>query len=266
LTWGGVVDNNAAMTQPFFNQWMDRSQPESAVTELVVLKEKKEVDEAVEAAVRQAALDHLVGLEILERIGGYPEATAFIRNKIPSDRRVRSGDLGEILASEYIDQCTDFEVPIKRLRWKDDRNTTMRGNDVLGICHSSKCRLLKAESKSRARLSASVVDEAISGLQQHSGRPNPSSLAFISARLRESGDDKKAELFEKIQSGKLKPDGIEHLVFTFSGNDPTEHLRKHIADRKSPKRHLVGCRVEKHQEFIKRTFESLNAPKCGRSR
>ncbi len=113
------------MTQPFFNEWMDRIQPDTAAQDLVLLTEKEEVNEAVEAAVRQAAMDHLVGLEILERIGSYPAAAAFVRNKIPSDRRVRSGDLGEILASEYINQCTEFEVPIKRLRWKDDRNTTM---------------------------------------------------------------------------------------------------------------------------------------------
>lgn len=246
---------------------MDRSQPDLAARELVVLTEKRDIEKAVESAVHQAAMDHLVGIEILERIGGYREAAAFIRNKVPTDRRVASGDLGEILASEYIDQCTDFKVPIKRLRWKDDRNTTMRGNDVLGICHSAKsCRLLKGESKSRAKLHAAVVAEAVLGLQKHSGRPNPSSLAFISARLRDSGDDEGADVFERIQSGKLKPDEVEHLVFTFSGNDPTEHLKMHVADKKARKRHLVGCRVEKHQEFIRRTFESLNDPKRRPSR
>jgi hypothetical protein len=197
----------------------------------------------------------------------YSEAEAFIRNKVPTAKRAMSGDLGEILASEYIDQCTDFEVPIKRLRWKDDRNTAMRGNDVLAIVLSkTACRLLKAESKSRMTLQGSVVGEAVDGLAKHSGRPNPSSLAFISARLREQGNDKLAEVFEAIQSGQLKVDTVEHLVFTFSGNDPTEHLKKHVSSKQDRRRHLVGCVVVGHQDFIKRTFANLNAKNHGKSR
>ncbi len=228
--------------------------------DLVVLREKAKVDSAVKAAIKQAAMDHLIGLDILNRIGGYSKASAFIRNKVPTDKKVMSGDLGEILATEYIDQLTEFEVPIKRLRWKDDRDTTMRGNDVLAIVLSKKeCRLLKAESKSRNVLQASVVGEAVDGLAKHSGRPNPSSLAFISSRLREEGNDDLAEVFEDLQSGKRKATAVEHLVFTFSGNDPTVHLKKHIPSTKSRRRHLVGCVVSKHQDFIKRTFASLNA-------
>jgi hypothetical protein len=255
------------MADGFFNEWMAHDRPDPAAEDLVVLREKARTEAAVESAIRQTAVDHLVGIEILERIGGYPEAAAFIRNKIPTDKRVMSGDLGEILASEYIDQCTDFRVPIKRLRWKDDRNTTMRGNDVLAICQAgSKSRLLKAESKSRVKLQANVVGEAVNGLAKHSGRPNPSSMAFISSRLREQGNDTLAAVFEGLQSGKLQADTIEHLVFTFSGNDPTEHLKKHIRDKGARRRHLVGCVVAGHQDFIKRTFASLNAKNRERNR
>jgi hypothetical protein len=252
--------NATNMSNAFFDDWMEQRRPNPAVEGLVVLHEKARVDSAVEAAIRGAALDHLVGLDLLARIGGYPETEAFVRNKLPTDKRVMSGDLGEILASEYIDQCMGFDVPIKRLRWKDDRDTTMRGNDVLAIAHSKEaCRLLKAESKSRETLSAHVVGEAVVGLEKHSGRPNPSSLAFISARLRESGNDSLAVVFEELQSGRLKADAIDHLVFTFSGNDPTNHLKKHVASNAARRRHLVGCVVAGHQDFIRRTFATLNA-------
>lgn len=238
---------------------MDHQQPLATTQELVVLREKAKVTDAVQHAIRQATMDHFVGLQMLERIGSYPEAQAFIRNKLPSEKKVRSGDLGEILASEYIDQCMTYNVPIKRLRWKDDRSTTMRGNDVLAILvRNGACHLLKAESKSRASLQESVVAEAVDGLSKHRGRPNPSSLAFISARLREMGDDGLAAIFERIQSGNIKPEIIEHLVFTFSGNDPTPHLTKHVAARGARRRHLVGCHVSTHQDFIKKTFEALN--------
>lgn len=247
------------MATGFFYEWMDRDQPVARTSELVVLREKANVDAAVETAIQQAALEHLVGLDILNRIGGYPEAEAFIRYKVPTDKRVRSGDLGEILASEYIDQCTEYSVPIKRLRWKDDRDTTMRGNDVLALLIKDRqCHILKAESKSRASLQEAVVAEAVRGLAKHRGRPNPSSLAFISARLREMENDGLAAVFERIQSGTTKVETVEHLVFTFSGNDPTSHLQQHIGSRNSRRRHLVGCHVVAHQDFIKKTFEALN--------
>jgi hypothetical protein len=181
---------------------------------------------------------------------------------------VRSGDFGEILASEYIDQCTEYQVPIKRLRWKDDRNTTMRGNDVIAIQkHLKRWRLLKAESKSRAALSEGVVGEAVEGLDKHAGRPNPSSLAFISSRLREENRDTEAAVFEELQSRTPRPDEIEHLVFTLSGNNPTRHLKRHVGDTNAKiRRHLVGCVIADHQQFINTTFERIHAGSSRRDR
>ena len=47
---------------------------------------------------------------------------------------MRSGDLGEIYATEWIDSSERrLRAPIKRLRWKDHRNMAMRGDDVIGI-------------------------------------------------------------------------------------------------------------------------------------
>jgi HxlR-like helix-turn-helix len=62
-------------------------------------------------------------LERLRKAG----AAAFIREKSPETKSIRSGDLGEILAIEYIGEETPYTVPIKRLRWKDHRNMAMRG-------------------------------------------------------------------------------------------------------------------------------------------
>src|SRR5215469_8862295 len=53
---------------------------------------------------------------ILEHFGKRAAAT-YIREKLPETKFIRSGDLGEILATEYIAEQTPFSVPIKRLRW-----------------------------------------------------------------------------------------------------------------------------------------------------
>jgi hypothetical protein len=248
--------------------WMTVSHPDTGAPELVVLHEQNGQRAIVQPAIQETVKDHLAGLDVVSKIGGYAKTLVYIRNKMPSAKRVRSGDFAEILATEYIDQCTEYRVPIKRLRWKDDRNTTMRGDDVIGIRQQGqRWKVLKAESKSRAALSAAVVGEAVGGLQKNGGRPNPSSLAFISSRLREMDRDAEAAVFEGIQSRPPRAGDIEHLVFSLSGNDPLRHLKQHRADTSAAiRRHLVGCVIADHQDFIRSVFDDLHAGNPHRNR
>lgn len=244
----------------FLPEWFDQQTPDAAAAELVVLREKNGSRPVIRDALRRCVREHFAGLDIVERIGGYKQALAYIRNKLPSAKRARSGDFGEVLATEYVDQCTDYRVPIKKLRWKDDRQTTMRGNDVLAIKRQAKAwKILKGESKSRAKLSNSVVEEAVDGLLANSGRPNASSLAFISSRLRELGRDDEAKVFETLQRRQPRPENMEHLVFTLSGNVPTSYLLEYRADGTGIPRHLVGCVIGDHQAFIQELFEDEHA-------
>ena len=51
---------------------------------------------------------------------GKPAAAALMEGKLPTTKNIRSGDLGEIYATEWIDSHSDgYHAPIKRLRWKD---------------------------------------------------------------------------------------------------------------------------------------------------
>lgn len=255
-----VVDSLAMALS--LKTWIKPSKPDKSVPELVVLHELPGSREAVDGDIQETVEDHLAGLDIIARIGGYPNTVAFIRNKLPSNKRVRSGDFGEIIASEYVDQFTDYRVPIKKLRWKDDRSVAMRGNDVIAIKKVEKrFRLLKGESKSRAALSEAAVKEAVDGLAKHAGRPNPCSLAFISSRLREADRHAEAEIFEDFQSKTPKLDQIEHMVFTLSGNNPTTHLKKFADKGATVRRYLVGCVIADHQQFIKSVFENIYAGK-----
>jgi hypothetical protein len=247
---------------PFvIKSWMDETRPDPAAQDLVLLEERSGARPLIAAAFQETVKDHLAGLSIIHRISGYKKSLAYIRNRMPRPIRVRSGDCGEILATEYIEQCTEYSVPIKRLRWKDDRDTTMRGDDVIALRKGrTRWLVLKAESKSRASLSASVVKEAVDGLGKNAGRPNPSSLAFISARLRELGRDEEAEVFEKLQSNSPRLSEIEHLVFTLSGNNPTSHLQGYVTRSNSAsRRHLVGCVIRDHQDFINALFDQICA-------
>ena len=75
--------------------------------------------------------------QLLKKLG--KEAAAnYVEQKLPTKVTIRSGDLGEILCTAYVHEATPFNLGIKRLRWKDHRNMSMRGEDVLAFRLSGK--------------------------------------------------------------------------------------------------------------------------------
>ena len=74
----------------------------------------------------------------LERIAddvqrlGYKVAAGILRAQLPQTDKGRSGDLGEILATELVEEEIGLRVPVRRLHYKDGRNMAMRGDDFIG--------------------------------------------------------------------------------------------------------------------------------------
>ena len=74
----------------------------------------------------------------LERIAddvdrlGYKVAAEILSEAMPQTHRGRLGDLGEILATELVEEEIGLRVPVRRLRYKDGRNMAMRGDDFIG--------------------------------------------------------------------------------------------------------------------------------------
>ena len=74
----------------------------------------------------------------LERIAedvdrlGYKVAAKILSEVMPQTPKGRSGDLGEILATELVEEEIGLRVPVRRLRYKDGRNMAMRGDDFIG--------------------------------------------------------------------------------------------------------------------------------------
>lgn len=255
--------SGAANSSFVLTDWMEVSNPDAGEPRLFLLHEKHGARVLVAAAFRAAVKDHLAGLSHLQRISDLKKSLTHIRNKMPRRVEIRSGDCGEILATEYIEQCTEYRVPIKRLRWKDDRDTAMRGDDVIALRKArTRWHVLKAESKSRGSLGGSVVKQAVDGLVRNAGRPNPSSLAFISTRLREEDRHAEADVIDDLQSETPRAGEVEHLVFTLSGNDPQKHLKAHLAATGGvTRRNMVGCVIADHQDFINEVFDEIIAGK-----
>lgn len=200
---------------------------------------------------------------ILRRLGR-PEAATFIENKLPTTKSIRSGDLGEILATEYIAGETPYDVPIKRLRWKDHRNMAMRGDDVIGLMRdqaTGRLHFLKTEAKSRAALAGGVVTEAREGLDKEGGLPSAHALEFISARLMEAGEDALADAIDDaLLKHGIAPQTVTHLLFTFSGNHPGNILRANLQGYAGGyPQNYVGVRIDAHGAFIAEVYDRVIA-------
>ena len=196
---------------------------------------------------------------------GKPAAAALIQDKLPTTKAIRSGDLGEIYATEWIESHSGgYHAPIKRLRWKDHRNMAMRGEDVIGILQdpqTQRLHFLKTEAKSRAALTAQVLVEARAGLDKDGGLPSAHALSFISARLLALNN---LPLADAIDDALLKHgiplQNVRHLLFTFSGNAPDAMLAASLqAYPGSVNQWGVGLRVEGHAAFIGAVYDQVIA-------
>jgi hypothetical protein len=196
---------------------------------------------------------------------GKTAAAALIESKLPTTKQIRSGDLGEIYATEWIDAHSGgYRAPIKRLRWKDHRNMAMRGDDVIGILQdpqSQRLQFLKTEAKSRSALTTQVLTEARAGLDKDGGLPSAHALHFISARLLELDN---LPLADAIDDALLKhgipPQSVRHLLFTFSGNAPDAMLAASLQAYPGPINQWgIGLRVEGHGAFIGAVYDRVIA-------
>ena len=152
---------------------------------------------------------------------------------MPRSSRARSGELGEILATELVEDHFEFEVPIRRLRYKDGREMALRRDDFLGLELDAQQNLhfLKGESKSRANLANATILEARKALSRDDGRTTATSLLFVADRLME-GEGERRQMGRRIRnevaSRAAPPERTGHMLFTLSGNAAPQALHNDL--------------------------------------
>jgi len=243
------------VTKNLFQDWLELN---ASAKDVPLYTERAKARAVGLAALKTLVADHFVGEKVVLKLGGYDKALATIVNSLPTSKRTRSGDLGELLATEYVNAQTSFTVPIRKLRWKSDRQMPLHGNDVIGIevSPSGKTRVLKGESKSAAALSSTTVKGACEGLDAHEGRPNPSTLAFMVKRLYEEDRDEEARRFEAMQAdGALSARDVQHLIFALAGKDPRALLNAAPKPKKAAiKRSAAVVMISDHATFVNSVY------------
>lgn len=253
---GWLHGGDGTLTSKLFDVWLE---PTSATaTDVPVYRERAGARAAGLAQLGKLIADHFVGEKAVLKMGGYQKAANTILNSLPTSKRTQSGDLGELIATEYVDAQTSFRVPVRKLRWKSDRQMPMHGNDVIAVevSKNGKVRVLKGESKSAAKVSKATVEGAATGLDRHEGRPNPSTLAFIVKRLYDEDRDAEAKVFEDMQAeGALRAKDVQHLIFALAGNDPSALLAAAPKPKKVGIKRLVAAVViSDHSNFVQAVY------------
>lgn len=249
-----------------FNDWCDTTDTPVGNQHLRVMTARaadaqKGIQLSAAAVLAHYAAEEKIA-HALRRLGK-PGAAQLIDGLLPQTAQIRSGDLGEIYATEWIDAHSGYRTPIKRLRWKDHRNMAMRGDDVIGMIldpATQRLQFLKTEAKSRINLRAQTLAEARAGLDKDEGRPSAHALQFIAARL----FDLQVELplVDAIDDALVRHgiplESVRHLLFTFSGNAPQALLNQALQSYPgSIGQWGVGLCVDGHAAFIGAVYDRV---------
>ena len=247
-----------------FTEWCKETETTVAAHKLRLLKaETAKLPHAVKvvaAAVPDyyAAPERIAG--IFKRLGK-PGVAKYVQEKLPTTPSIKSGDLGEILCTAYVAEATPFNLGIKRLRWKDHRNMSMRGDDVLAfnLGPNGALKVLKAEVKSRAGMTTKVIGDAREALSGYSELPSPHSLAFVADQLDGGGDEAALrDALDDAQINGLKLAQVTHMLFTFSSSNPSNLLKTNLtAYTGTVLQQYVALQVATHQAFIKDVFNEV---------
>jgi hypothetical protein len=251
-----------------FDEWCESRRTENKRKRLWKFTEKDDGRETIQTQLCETVRSHYDSLDRIaddiEKLG-YEVAAEILRERLPRTKKARSGDLGEILASELVEEELGFRVPVRRMRYKDGREVPLRGDDFIGVKYGEDdgLRLLKGESKSRSTLGKTTITQARESLNRDNGRCTPSSLLFVADRLLER-DGGEAELGRAIRkevgTRTLRPSRIDHVLFTLSGNAPPASLEADLEAAEDGRNHtVINVRIEDHQEFIADIYEGAGS-------
>ena len=253
----------SATSIDFIDRWLSIRMAKKGKHVLLICTEKRDSFNDIIEELQEIVRSHYVAPETtikrLEELGA-PQTAKLLREHLPTTKTARSGDLGEILATEFTERKIGFIVPVRRLRWKDGRNMALRGDDIVAIARDPKGRLkfLKGESKSRARLNSNVVKEAAVALDRDYGRPDRFSVLFVAEHLTDQEKDSLAIDLDKAVLNSFRWNSVDHLLFTLSGNDPNKLLSDHLRKcTNNVRRHAVGVCINDHGKFVHRLFSEL---------
>lgn len=249
----------------FVTAWLHAS-PGPAYTSFTctMLAENEGARSAIERALSEAIFIHHNDPDTYRKKLahlGYP-LTADALDRRPKSAKTRLGNFGEVLASEFLRQVRGYRIPVYRLRYNSNDESSPKGDDVLAFEFSDKRRSVKdtvivAEVKVRSKFQSDAVDEAHDALRK-GHRPRPKSFMFVvDVLFREGKDDDAKRLLDLSHKFGKQSLVRRSVLFLVTGNKPREPFdvlgqKKQLA----PNLEALHLRVEQLGDLVTSTFEA----------
>lgn len=248
----------------FILAWLqyERAEQDYQKLQYISLSERDGARTAIFQSLAQAVIfyhnDPSEFSEIVARLG-YSEASLLL-DKRPKQDRTRKGNFGEIVACEYLRQVEGFELPVYRLRWNTNPDTSMRGEDAItfkfGNLDGTGREICVTEAKVMSRFRRQTVLEAHEQLfSEH--RPRANSIPFIYSHLRQQGQIEKANaVLDFLDKTLPNPPVRRNFLMVITGNVPRDPFRV-IEECDPVVSNLTACRLSLTQldDFISELFE-----------
>lgn len=190
------------------------------------LKEKKGIREHIKPALIEAILDHhFPSQRIKEKLKklGFSGAAKYFSNSLPINDKTRKGNFGEVITSEHLCQRHNYKMPVFKLRFMDNPNMPMRGEDIVAfeIAEDKKITAICiGETKTLEIYSKGKVKQAYEQIVK-AHHSQPTSLSLICNILYERGEDDLAKQIDEIlETLALKPFPRHNWIFIITGNKP----------------------------------------------
>lgn len=214
----------------FISRWLSRFPPSTKYSKFKHVPIAEQMDQrahVLDAITRAIFIHHNDPLEFRGYVVqlGYQQA-AELFDKRPKDDKSRKANFGEIVAAEYLRQVEGYDLPVYRLRWNTNPDTSMRGEDVLafkfGTPDGIGREMCVAESKVVGQFASSTVTEAYDQLSKGK-RPRPNSIPFVCSVLRLQGEGEKAKaIVQFLNRVDAHPPKRVNFLFIVTGNKPRD--------------------------------------------
>lgn len=195
----------------------------------------------------------------LQELGDVTTA-ALIQTLLPMTHKVRAGELGEILMSEFIERALKVPVPVKKLRNKDGRDNPIRGVDSLGvIVQDGELLFVKGEAKVHRYLTTRVVNSARAALNEAKGSVSRYTALYVV----QHGDPQDIDLHRACEAAAYgrRTATTYHLLFAgyerLVVNALADFTRSAVAGRRT---YAVGVKLLAYRTFISDVYRIAGEP------
>jgi hypothetical protein len=194
----------------------------------------------------------------LERLG-YPRLAEAVDRR-PKPHNTRLGNFGEVIAAEFLRQLRGYDVPVYRLRYNTNDDSSPKGDDVLAFEFADRGTgkrdaVIVAEVKVRSEFKSAAVEEAHEALRA-GFRPRPKSFQFVVDILfREGRDEEANRLLDLSQKFGRRSLARRTCLFLVTGNQPTDPFGCLAGRRLAPGLEAVQLTIRELGSFVNDVFD-----------